>query len=138
MKNYACLTSVVALMLSCVAARAQAQPREWVDGATGHRVIRLSEDEGGQSLYFHQNAFTATGDKMVMVSTQGISTVNLKTREIELVVPGVGRTTNISHGIIVGVNMMCAFGVPGNITHGVPPRCGCADRPVDSDVEYGM
>ena len=39
---------------------------EWVDADTGHRVVRLSRLPGtSQSFYFHQNAFTAKGDKMV-------------------------------------------------------------------------
>ena len=83
---------------------AEEPPTDWVDPDTGHRIIRLSREPDTESLYFHQNAFTATGDKMVMVSTQGISTVNFNTREIDLVVPGVGRSTNVSHGIIVGRN----------------------------------
>jgi len=39
---------------------------EWVDSETGHRVVRLSRLPGSSSsFYFHQNAFTAEGDKMV-------------------------------------------------------------------------
>jgi len=38
---------------------------------------------------------------------------------------------------ISGVNMMCAFGVPANMIHGVP-RAGVADSPVDSAVANGM
>ena len=39
---------------------------EWVDPDTGHRIVRLSRIPGSsQSFYFHQNAFTAEGDKMV-------------------------------------------------------------------------
>src|SRR5439155_1269338 len=81
---------------------AEEPPKEWIDHDTGHRVVRLSEAPGSESLYFHQNAFTADGDKMVMVTPDGIATVNLKTRAIDLVVPGIARSTNISHGIIVG------------------------------------
>jgi len=81
---------------------AEEPPTDWIDSDTGHRVRRLSRDAGSESLYFHQNAFTASGDKMVMVTPDGISTVNPRTLEIELVVPGVARSTNISHGIIVG------------------------------------
>jgi oligogalacturonide lyase len=77
-------------------------PTEWIDPDTGHRIVRLSREPESESLYFHQNAFTAEGDKMVMVTPGGISTVNLKTREIDLVVPGIARSTNTSHGIIVG------------------------------------
>jgi oligogalacturonide lyase len=77
-------------------------PSEWIDPDTGHRVIRLSKEPGTESLYFHQNAYTSEGDKMVVVAPGGISTINLKTREMDLVVPGIARSTNISHGIIVG------------------------------------
>jgi len=62
-------------------------PMEWVE-PTGHRVIRLSKEPGSASLYFHQNAYTADGDKMIFITRQGISTVNLKTHEIEQVVEG--------------------------------------------------
>ncbi len=90
------------LSTSFAAVAAGDPPTEWVDPDTGHRVVRLSREPGTESLYFHQNAFTAAGDKMVMVTPQGISTVNLKTREIDLAVPGIARSTNLSHGIIVG------------------------------------
>lgn len=43
---------------------------EWVDADTGHRIVRLSRVPGeSQSLYFHQNQFTATGDKLVYENT---------------------------------------------------------------------
>jgi oligogalacturonide lyase len=39
---------------------------DWIDPDTGHRVVRLSRVPGdSQSLYFHQNEFTASGDKLV-------------------------------------------------------------------------
>lgn len=38
---------------------------------------------------------------------------------------------------MLGVNMMCAFGVPGNMIHG-DPRTGFACSPVVSAVAYGM
>ena len=44
----------------------QSVPREWVDPDTGHRVVRLSDEAGSQSLYFHQNAYTPDGTKLVM------------------------------------------------------------------------
>jgi oligogalacturonide lyase len=77
-------------------------PLEWVDPDTGHRIIRLSRDGGTESLYFHQNAFTPDGGKMVMLTPDGVATVNLKTRQIDLVVPGVARTTNSVAGVVVG------------------------------------
>jgi oligogalacturonide lyase len=42
---------------------AKEPPVKWIEPATGHRVVRLSR-EPGSSLYFHQNAYTATGDKL--------------------------------------------------------------------------
>src|ERR1044071_7015389 len=76
-------------VLALAAAAQQAQvPREWIDPDTGHRVVRLSEEPGSQSLYFHQNAYTPDGTKMVMTTPTGISVVNLKTRADEKVVDG--------------------------------------------------
>jgi oligogalacturonide lyase len=43
---------------------------EWTDPDTGHRVVRISRISGeSESFYFHQNAFTASGDKMVFANT---------------------------------------------------------------------
>ena len=43
---------------------------EWIDPDTGHRVVRLSRLPGSsESFYFHQNAFTPEGDKMVFANT---------------------------------------------------------------------
>jgi oligogalacturonide lyase len=42
---------------------------EWTDSDTGHRVRRISRLSGeSESFYFHQNAFTASGDKMVFAN----------------------------------------------------------------------
>ena len=71
------------------AAAATEPPTEWIDPDTGHRVIRLSREQGTASLYFHQNAYTADGKKLVVTTRdRGISTINLETREIERVVEG--------------------------------------------------
>lgn len=76
-----------------ITTRTQAQgpkeiPREWIDADTGHRVIRLSDEPGSQSLYFHQNAYTPDGEKLIITTPTGLSTINLKTRAIEKVVEG--------------------------------------------------
>src|SRR5215831_5775570 len=73
-------------------ARAQAPPREWVEKETGHRVIRLSGDEGGSSLYFHQNTYTPKGDKLIFDTRAGIVAIDLtklgkNSVKPELVVP---------------------------------------------------
>lgn len=67
---------------------AQEPPTEWIDPATGHRVIRLSREAGSASLYFHQNAYTADGQKLLITTPNGLSTINLKTRAIEQIVEG--------------------------------------------------
>ena len=69
-------------------AAAQEPPREWIDPDTGHRVIRLSDEPGSASLYFHQNAYTPDGSKLIITTPTGLSTINLKTRAIERVVDG--------------------------------------------------
>ena len=54
-------------------------PLEWIEPETGHRVIRLSREPGSASLYFHQNPYTASGDKLVVTTPRGTSTIELKT-----------------------------------------------------------
>lgn len=54
-------------------------PTDWIDPLTGHRVIRLSPDSGGTSLYFHQRAYTPEGDKVVLRTRDGILAVDLTT-----------------------------------------------------------
>jgi oligogalacturonide lyase len=64
-------------------------PTEWIDPDTGHRVIRLSREDGTQSLYFNQNAYTADGKKLIVTTAGGgISTITLATREVKALVPG--------------------------------------------------
>jgi oligogalacturonide lyase len=63
-------------------------PREWIDPDTGHRVIRLSDEPGSQSLYFHQNAYTPDGQKLIITTATGLSAIDLKTRSIEKIVEG--------------------------------------------------
>jgi oligogalacturonide lyase len=60
---------------------------EWIDKDTGHKVIRLSRRDGNYDMfYFHQNPFTADGDKMVFAGTtskgRSAFTVDLKTIEV--------------------------------------------------------
>ena len=66
----------------------QAPPREWIDADTGHRVIRLSDEPGSQSLYFHQNAYTPDGRKLIITTPTGLATIDLTTRAITKVVDG--------------------------------------------------
>jgi oligogalacturonide lyase len=67
---------------------------EWTDPETGHRVMRLSRLPGeSQSFYFHQNAFTREGDKMVFSNTdtnraRNLFTLDWRTRKIEFLTDG--------------------------------------------------
>src|SRR5260370_26213530 len=82
---------IVIIPLFLTIGRAQQRtepPREWIDPDTGHRVIRLSDEPGSASLYFHQNAYTPDGQKLIITTPTGLSTINLKTRAIEKVVEG--------------------------------------------------
>jgi oligogalacturonide lyase len=93
----------VFLFATCVfGTRAGAQtnlPADWIDPDTGHRVVQLSTEPGSENLYFNLNPFTPDGRKMVITSTNGISLVDLQTREVERIVEGrvgiimVGRKT---------------------------------------------
>ena len=71
-------------------------PREWIEPATGHRVVRLSDEPGSASLYFHQNAYTAAGDKLVIAVPDGLATVDLATRRLDPLVTG--RVTHVVVG----------------------------------------
>jgi len=87
----AALLALVLLLLP--ASSRAALPADWIDPDTGHRVIRLSPDSGGSSLYFHQRGYTPEGDKLVIRSLGGIATVDLSTLgtaapKVELVLAG--------------------------------------------------
>ncbi|MBP7934901.1 MAG: PD40 domain-containing protein [Phycisphaerae bacterium] len=63
-------------------------PTEWMEPSTGHRVIRLSREPGSASLYFHQNGYTASGDKLVVSVPGGLAAIDLETLGIAPVVEG--------------------------------------------------
>src|SRR4030095_1794576 len=90
MRKYS-LTALLLLLASSILRMpvfADDPPTEWIYPDTGHRVIRLSREPASQSLYFHQNAYTTEGDKLIITTPTGVSTINLQTREIEKVVDG--------------------------------------------------
>jgi oligogalacturonide lyase len=90
---------LVVILASFMVVAAQELPKEWIDPDTGHRVVRLSEEAGSSSLYFHQNGYTPDGLKLIISTPTGLSEVNLKTRVVEKVMDGrvnlimVGRKT---------------------------------------------
>src|SRR5262249_39229899 len=71
-------------------------PHEWVEH-TGHRVIRLTDDSGGTSFYFHQNPYTENGDRLVVSTKGGFAAIDLTTLgkepcKISYLATRVGRT----------------------------------------------
>ena len=83
------LASLAALLFTALSLRADDQPpTEWIDPDTGHRIVRLSREPDSASLYFNQNAYTAQGDKLIITTPEGISTIDLKTHAIDSVVQG--------------------------------------------------
>ena len=95
---------LAALMLASVRVYAQSEiPTDWIDPDTGHRVIRLSREDGSQSSYFHQNEFTPDGKRLVFTAPAGLYTVDLQTRAIEQIRAGrtglicVGRKTGLAY-----------------------------------------
>lgn len=95
---------LAALMLATVRGYAQNDiPTDWIDPDTGHRVIRLSREDGSQSSYFHQHEFTPDGKRLVFTAPTGLYTVDLQTRAIEQIRAGrtgllcVGRKTGLAY-----------------------------------------
>ncbi len=78
-------------------------PREWIEPSTGHRVIRLSDQPGTASLYFHQNPYTANGDRIVVSTPSGLASIALPSRAITPLVEG-----RVSH-LVVGPKTRQAF-----------------------------
>jgi len=50
--------------------------RDWIDPDTGHRIVRL-DASGGSTLYFHDNAFSPEGDKLMFNTPDGIAIVDV-------------------------------------------------------------
>ncbi len=105
------LSITLVLVLCCASPRAQditvppdrasdepasEPPLSWVDPDTGHRVVRLTTEPGSASLYFNQNGYTADGKKLVYTTPDGISILDLATRQSRQVVQG--RTRLIEAG----------------------------------------
>ncbi len=67
-----CLTIALA-----VGALNPQEKRDWVDPDTGHRVVRLTDDAGGSTLYFHDNAFSPQGDKLMFNTPNGMAVVDV-------------------------------------------------------------
>jgi oligogalacturonide lyase len=97
------ITTTALSLLTCLPVQALAAEKaapsalrdEWIDRDTSHRVVRLSRLPGtSESFYFHQNAFTREGDKMVFENrppgeSNRLCVLRLATRQVEpLTEPG--------------------------------------------------
>jgi oligogalacturonide lyase len=106
------LISIHLLLFAAIAfSQSTEPPREWIDPDTGHRIVRLSNEPGSSSFYFHQNGYTASGDKLVFSTRSGLSTYDFKTKKIEQIVEG--RTSNV----IVGRKSRKAFYLKGDTVY---------------------
>src|SRR6185503_18269076 len=77
-----------AIALTAILQAQTETPRDWIDSATGHRIVRLTDEPNSASLYFNQNGYTADGKKMVYTTPAGISVFNLETHAAKPVVTG--------------------------------------------------
>ena len=66
-------------------------PKDWIDADTGHRVVRLTADAGGSTLYFHDSAFSPEGDELMFNTPNGIAVVDVAAigtaAKVEIVAP---------------------------------------------------
>lgn len=68
----------VAMITACASVTVQEQPpTDWTDADTGHRVVRLTDAAGGSTLYFHDNAFSPSGDTLMFNTPNGIAVVDV-------------------------------------------------------------
>jgi oligogalacturonide lyase len=95
------LTSAFAAGPSTPGPPAVSPPVDWVDPATGHRIVRLSSQAGTRSIYFHQNSITPDGRFVLVEMANGIGVIEIATRKNTLLVEGkaralfVGRKTGL-------------------------------------------
>lgn len=96
--------AVVSMLIAGAALGAEppaTPPTEWVDTATGHRVIRLSTEAGTRSIYFHQNSITPDGRFVLVEMKDGLGVIEIATRKNTRLVDGkvralfVGRKTGL-------------------------------------------
>ncbi|HEX7652349.1 MAG TPA: oligogalacturonate lyase family protein [Verrucomicrobiae bacterium] len=120
----------LAVLASGGAARAVTNnPTEWIDPATGHRVVQLSTEPGSESLYFNLNPFTPDGKKMVITSSNGIALVDLQTRTVETLLEG------RVHIIMVGRRTGTIYCGQIEIKDGFTNRWVCAIDPATKAVK---
>lgn len=105
-------------------------PVEWIDADTGHRVVRLSREPESLSLYFHQYPFSADGKQTVITTPQGLSAVNLETREIKSLV------TDPVLVLVTGRKTGNVYYILDNAVHAVSFETGKSRKVADLPLEY--
>lgn len=70
MRTWLCLAW---LAMAGAGVTGQAVPTDWIDRDTGHRVVRLTGETGGSTLYFHDNAFSPEGNTLIVNTPGGIA-----------------------------------------------------------------
>jgi oligogalacturonide lyase len=73
MKASQLLTAAGVAMATAVVLAQTDRPTDWIDPSTGHRIVRLTDDAGGSTLYFHDNAFSPEGDTLMFSTPAGIA-----------------------------------------------------------------
>jgi oligogalacturonide lyase len=63
-------------------------PSTWIDPDTGHRVVRLTNEPNSASVYFNQNGYTASRKRLVYTTPDGISALDLESKQARQVVSG--------------------------------------------------
>src|SRR5829696_7459785 len=86
--------SVALLAAAAAAASRQAPPTEWIDPDTGHRIVRLTDETGGSTLYFHDNAFSPAGDTLIVNTPGGIAR-----GDVAAIGTAAGRLTIVAPGV---------------------------------------
>jgi oligogalacturonide lyase len=71
MRIWLCLAWLAAV--GAAVTRQQGPPTDWIDPETGHRVVRITGDAGGSTLYFHDNAFSPDGKTLIVNTPGGIA-----------------------------------------------------------------
>jgi oligogalacturonide lyase len=125
------MKKIAVIFLCAVALRISAQmnsPTEWVDPATGHRVVQLSTEPGSESLYFNLNPFTPDGKCMVITTPNGIAMVNLETHAVKKILEG------RVHIIMVGHKTGQIYFVTRRIESGATNQWVCAVDPATKAV----
>ena len=71
------MIAVAMITASAAVAVQEPPPTDWIDPDTGHRVVRLTDAAGGSTLYFHDNAFSPSGDTLMFNTPNGIAVVDV-------------------------------------------------------------